>query len=276
MQVRDRRLLGQHYPAAGTQLSASTACEQDRQILRRVSVSVLECGTVEDHRVVQQRSAVPLGNRLHLLDQIDELGHVPLADDGVGLGELRVLLVMRNRVVVPAHAVEEGEVLAAEAVRHHERRHPRRVGLERQSDEVEHLANVLVARGRNARFGAIQLGLNQRLPVGFPAGRIQVALNALLHVSNRCQELVELAPVGLAAPDTQRPGILEHMVDDACVVRKLLAGLRADAEEPVEHGLRLDLGVDLGAVGTPGHRVRKGDRQSVLSTGSGGLAADLQ
>lgn len=127
----------------GIGVALGFADEDEGEVFFDVAVAVFHFAAVEDEAVVEE-GAVAFFDAAHLGEEVFDLLGIPAADGGVFFDEGFLIFVMAHAVVVVFDAVEEGEVLAAEAVGAHEGGDACGVGLEGEDDEVEHEAHVLV------------------------------------------------------------------------------------------------------------------------------------
>ena len=85
---------------AALERAAAAASEDDREIVVGVAVAIGIAAAINDHGVIQQRSAVHVFRFLELLEKAGELFHVPAVDIGHPLDHVFLALVMR-KVVMP-------------------------------------------------------------------------------------------------------------------------------------------------------------------------------
>ena len=126
---------------------------------------------------------------------------------------LRVAAVVARLVVAFGHA-DGGVAAIAALVREHERRDARRIGLEREHEQVGEHADVLgvvvgnACRPRGAGQGAVASSGLAAIP---------------LDLADRGQVLVELALVAGAEPLRELRRVVAHEVEDALLARGTLS-----------------------------------------------------
>ena len=127
--------------ATGAEAVASLAGDQERQVLRVVSLAVSHVRTEEDDGIVEHAAA----GLAHTLQPIEEVG-ILLDEEGVDLGIHRQggspISMVGDRVVIPVDPLEEGHVPGVEAVTEHEGGGTGRIAPEGQRLHVHHQATV--------------------------------------------------------------------------------------------------------------------------------------
>jgi hypothetical protein len=158
------------------------------------------------------------------------------------------------------HAIKEGEILPREAVRTHEGRHTRRVGLQSEHHQVEHELHVLVLAHRDARRRPFQVRRRQRRPLG--RRRIHRALDLLLHTAHAFEILVDLLLIATAGDLLQRLRILQNEIHHAAAILRRPPSLRRRriAKKTIKSRTRTDLRRNALRGTAPRNRVRQRDR----------------
>ena len=193
-------------------------------------VAVQHRRAVEQHRVVEQ-GALALLDRLEPAGDVGHLLHEePIHLEPVGRVAVREQMV--DHVVHPQVREPQRAVVVVQL----EGGDPRGVGLEPEHQDVAHELHVLGDVLRDAVGRAGHVGLRQRRPPPLQLPLLAGIVDALLHVADRIEVLVELAAVVEADLPAQTLRIGQDGIEHTAVA--LLVGI---LEQPVEGQRRIDL-----------------------------------
>ena len=161
-----RRILRVDQVLARRDAAAAASRQHQRQPVRIVLVAVAERRPEQDHRIVQHRAFAFL-HVAEFAQQIAVLLHVPAVDHGVLPQLLGIVGVVRDLVMRVGDAFEKTEIDAADGVAEHERADARGVALERERDQIQHEADVLLmawpdSRSASARESSDTSGFHVR------------------------------------------------------------------------------------------------------------------
>ena len=188
----------------------AAAGQDDRQVGVGMAVAVGIAAAVDDHRIVKQRLAVDVFDRVHFFEEPGELLHVPPVDLGDLVHHL-FLVAMMGQVVMALGDIDLGEGPVAPLVGQQEGGDAGGVGLEGQDHHVEHELDVLPETCAGMPARRFHGGVRDVLEL---FGPFQPAFD----FPDAGQVFVELLLIVAAELLLERTGVVEDEIEDRALL----------------------------------------------------------